>query len=316
MPLSKVSYRIDYSNRLIQGIVNPVFNLLLILILTGRNISMPIITISRGSYSRGKEVAEKLAQRLNYACVSREILLEASEEFNIPEISLVRAIHDSPSVLERFRLGKERYISYYQCTLLKHVQKDNVVYHGLAGQYFLQSIPHVFKVRILAKIDDRVKEVMRRDQVSKKEAENILIKDDEERRSWGLKLYGIDGWDSRLYDMVLLIDKLSADDAVDLILEIVKKPVFQTTAASQKVLDDQLMCARIHALLIDYSLMIEVKADDGKVILCNIGESLRSDFRLRSKIEELIMKIEGVKEIIFTGKTIKHEQVDLLHTIR
>jgi len=55
---------------------------------------MPIITISRGSYSRGKDVAEKLAQRLGYECLSRDILLEASDEFNIPEIKLIR--RDAP----------------------------------------------------------------------------------------------------------------------------------------------------------------------------------------------------------------------------
>ncbi len=59
---------------------------------------MSIITISRGSYSRGKEVAEKLAQDLGYECLSRDILLEASERFNIPELKLVRAIHDAPSM--------------------------------------------------------------------------------------------------------------------------------------------------------------------------------------------------------------------------
>ena len=50
---------------------------------------MSIVTISRGSYSRGKEVAEKLARALNYECISREIILEASEHFNIPELKLV-----------------------------------------------------------------------------------------------------------------------------------------------------------------------------------------------------------------------------------
>ena len=48
---------------------------------------MTIITISRGSYSRGREVAEKLAERLNFDCISRDILIEASEHFNIPEIN-------------------------------------------------------------------------------------------------------------------------------------------------------------------------------------------------------------------------------------
>jgi hypothetical protein len=40
---------------------------------------MAIITISRGSYYRGREVAEKLAAKLGYECISREILLEASQ---------------------------------------------------------------------------------------------------------------------------------------------------------------------------------------------------------------------------------------------
>ncbi|MFH1934348.1 MAG: cytidylate kinase-like family protein, partial [Pseudomonadota bacterium] len=116
---------------------------------------MSVITISRGSYSRGKEVAEKVARKLGYECISRDILLEASEEFNIPEIRLVRALHDSPSVLERFTHGKERYVSYIRKALLQHVQKDNVVYHGLAGHFFLLNIPHVFKIRIIADMEER-----------------------------------------------------------------------------------------------------------------------------------------------------------------
>ncbi|MEJ2071714.1 MAG: cytidylate kinase family protein [Syntrophobacterales bacterium] len=80
---------------------------------------MAIITISRGSYSRGKEVAEKVAARLGYECISRDVLLEASEQFHIPEIKLVRAIHDAPSILERFTHGKERYVSYIKAALLK-----------------------------------------------------------------------------------------------------------------------------------------------------------------------------------------------------
>ena len=69
---------------------------------------MAIITISRGSYSRGKEIAEKVAAKLDYSLLSRDILLQASEEFNIPEIRLVRALHDAPSVLERWGLSRYR----------------------------------------------------------------------------------------------------------------------------------------------------------------------------------------------------------------
>jgi hypothetical protein len=51
-----------------------------------RRLRMAIITISRGSYSKGKEIAEKVAQELNYEHTSRDVLLEASEHFNVPEI--------------------------------------------------------------------------------------------------------------------------------------------------------------------------------------------------------------------------------------
>ncbi|RPH42993.1 MAG: cytidylate kinase-like family protein [Desulfobulbaceae bacterium] len=199
---------------------------------------MSIVTITRGSYSRGKEVAEKLAEKLGYECISRDILLEASEEFNIPEIKLVRALNDCPKVLERFFGGSERYVKYYRSALLEHARKDNIVYHGLAGHFFLKDIPHVLKIRINADMNMRVQEEMRRENISAEEALYVLKKDDEERRKWGIQVYGLDTWDSRLYDMVINISTLTLDDAVDIISGVLQKPTFQTTPQSQKQIDD------------------------------------------------------------------------------
>ena len=195
---------------------------------------MSIITISRGSYSRGKKVAEKVASDMGYECISRDILLEASNEFNIPEIRLVRALHDAPSVLERFTHGKERYVSYIRKALLQHIQKDNVVYHGLAGHYFLLNFPNVLKVRIIADMEERVKEEVRRENISEEKARYILKKDDDERRKWGLWIYGIDTWDSRLYDMVLHIKNITVNDAAELICQAAQKTSFKTTSESKK----------------------------------------------------------------------------------
>ncbi|MBW2622086.1 MAG: cytidylate kinase-like family protein, partial [Deltaproteobacteria bacterium] len=103
---------------------------------------MSVITISRGSYSKGKEVAEKTAERLGYDLISRDIILEASKEFNIPEIKLVRALHDAPSILDRYRHGRQKYIAFIRAALLKHFSQDNIVYHGLAGHFFVKGIPH------------------------------------------------------------------------------------------------------------------------------------------------------------------------------
>lgn len=206
---------------------------------------MAIITITRGSYSRGKEVAEKLAQELGYECISREILLEASEEFNIPEIKLVRAIHDAPSILERFTQGKERYVAYIRAALLKHVQKDNMVYHGIGGNFLLKGIPHVLKVRIVADLEDRVAEEMRREGISATEARELIKKDDEERRKWGLYLYGADPWDPMLYDLVINLHTLTVEEAVSLIRHAVQLPGFQTTPQSQALIDNLALLARL-----------------------------------------------------------------------
>ena len=139
---------------------------------------MPIITISRGSYSKGSEIADKVAKRMGYECVSRDVLLEASDHFNIPEMKLVRALHDAPSVLDRFTHGKERYIAYIQEAFLEHVQKNNIVYHGLAGHFFLEGVSHALKVRVIADIEDRIRLEMEREQISAEQARHILLKDD------------------------------------------------------------------------------------------------------------------------------------------
>ncbi len=206
---------------------------------------MAIITISRGSYYRGKEVAEKLAEKLEYSCISREILLEASEEFNIPEIKLIRAIQDAPSILERLTRSKEKYIAYIRAALLKHVQKDNVVYHGLFGHFFLQGIPHVLKVRIVGDMEARVADEVKREGISPAKAREILMRDDEERRKWALQLYGADWWDATLYDLVIHLKNITVDDAVSLIMHTLEFPGFQTTPESQEAINSLVEASRL-----------------------------------------------------------------------
>lgn len=259
---------------------------------------MSIITISRGSYSKGKEVAEKLAEKLGYECLSRDVLLEASAEFNIPEIKLIRALHDAPTVLSRFRDGKKHYISYIRSSLLQHTKKDNIVYHGLAGHYFLGKIPHVLKVRIIADMEDRIKEEMKRANISAKEALYLLQKDDDERRKWGLQIHGIDTWDSRLYDMVLHVKTLTIDDVVDIIYDTIQKPNFQTTPASQKIINDMALSEHVQTVLMRLVPMVSVTADDGVIHIGNIEDKKGAGTKTIAKIKKLAGEIEGVKDII------------------
>lgn len=259
---------------------------------------MSVITISRGSYSRGKEVAEGVAEKLGYQCISRDILLEASEEFNLPEIKLIRALRDAPSVLSRFMHGKERYLGYIRSALLQHVESDNVVYHGLAGHYFLRNIPHVLKIRIIADMNDRVKEEMRREKISEEAARTILEKDDEERRKWGIQVYGADTWDSRLYDMVLHIKALTVSNAIDMIMDTVQKPIFQTTPESRKMVHNLALAAKVQAKLVKMAPTVQVSAVDGTVTVNHATGGLPVEKDILAEIKNIAEKVDGVKTVV------------------
>lgn len=255
---------------------------------------MSIVTISRGSYSHGKEVAEKLAQKLGYECISREVILRASEHFNVPEIKLARAIHDAPSIFDRLTYGKERYITYIREALLHQFVKDNVVYHGLAGQFFVRGVPHVLKVRILADIEDRVAEEMKRQGISAEGARAFIEKDDEERYRWSYHLYGFDTRDPLLYDLVINLKFMGVDDAVSLIECTLKQPCFQTTPESQKAMEDLLLAAQVQAALVDEIPSAKVEVEDGKIIV-NLRDSWGEGKKLIAKVEQVSDSVGGVK---------------------
>jgi cytidylate kinase len=255
---------------------------------------MAIITISRGSYSRGKEIAEKTATKLGYGCISRDILLDASEQFHIPEIKLIGAIHDAPSILDRFTYGKEKYIAYIKAALLTALNGDNMVYHGLAGQFFLKDIAHVLKVRIIADIEERIPFVMERDKVSSKDALRILKHDDEQRRKWSLSLYGIDTSDPSLYDLVLHVKKLNMDDTIEIICNTVRLPTFQTTEESRKAMNDRALAAQVRAVLVEFTPNVEVISDEGKVQIRIKDQPERIGI---PDVQGLVKTVRGVKEV-------------------
>ena len=253
---------------------------------------MPIIIISRGCYHRGSEVAKKVAAELAYECISREVLLEASKLFDIPELKLMRAIHDAPSLLERLGKDRKKYIAYIRTVLLREVQKDNVVYHGFAGHFFLQGIPAVLKVRVFGDLEERVKDEMEREGLSAEKARQTVIKDDEERRSWALSLYGMDTADPALYDMLLHIGTLTVDDAARVVAETSRQPSFQMTPESKRLLNDRVLASQVESLLLEEFPRVEVTARNGEAFIhIHTGLSIHS---LLTEKHQLIEKVEAI----------------------
>jgi cytidylate kinase len=258
---------------------------------------MAIVTISRGSYSKGQDVADKVAEKLGYDCIGREALLEASGEYDVPEAKLVHAIHDTASILDSHIGGKERYIAHIQAALTSRVKKDNVVYHGLAGQFLLKGVSHVLKVRIIAPLEYRINVVMDRDNVSEQKALRILKRDDEERQRWTRKLFLIDPRDCNLYDLVLNIDKCSVEDAVDLICRAAGFKGFQTTPQSQKAMDDLQLACEVRVRLIDVAPDVEVTADNGTVVVNTEARGFQAE-NVAGEMKRIAETVPGVKEVV------------------
>ncbi|MDA8137836.1 MAG: cytidylate kinase-like family protein [Desulfobacteraceae bacterium] len=259
---------------------------------------MAIITISRGSYSRGKQVAEKVAQTLGYACISRDILLDASETFNTNELKLARAIHDAPNLLDRFSNGKERYIAYIEAALLDFCREDNLVYHGLAGHFFVRQISHALKVRITADMQTRIRAEMEANKVSEREALKLLKEDDDQRRRWSRWLYGIDTADPNLYDLVIHLERLTPDEAADIICATVRSGRFAATDQSQRDLNDLALAARVRATLVERFPDIMVKAESGAVrIRIKSSAISMSSAPVEAEIQETAAQVKGVTRV-------------------
>lgn len=257
---------------------------------------MAIITISRGSYTKGKEIAEEAARRLGYQCLSRDILLECSEQFNIPEIRLVRALHDAPSVLERFNHGRERYLAFIENAFLERVCSDNVVYHGLAGHFFLRGVAHGLKVRIIADLEERVQLEMERTGLDADRARALLKKDDFERRQWALALYGVDTLDPILYDMVLNVRAVALDCAVEIICQAARTECFATTEASQRALDQLVLASRVRVALVDRWPTVRVSVADD-VAFVDLEAPMHEEAAVKTEVQSIAAGIGGIGEM-------------------
>lgn len=257
---------------------------------------MAVITISRGSYSMGKAVAEQVADRLGYKVISRDLLLDASERFHIPEIKLVRAIHDAPGILDRLRHSKDAYIAYIRSALAERAAVDNIVYHGLAGHLLLRQIPGLLKIRITADLDKRVAREVQREGITTAEARELLLQDDEERRGWTRSLHGVDPWDINLYDLVIRIDQLSVEDAVDFICTAAVSDGFTMTEKGLQIIRDLALSSRIKAVLVENHPNVGVSSQYGNVVIYTKEKGLGST-KLHRKLEAICKEIEGVHNL-------------------
>lgn len=258
---------------------------------------MAIITISRGTFAGGQALAELLAGRLGYECVSREVIYDAANEYGIPADRLAAAMEKPPSFWQQLTGERSSYLNYVRAALCERARSGKLVYHGHAGHLLLSGVSHVIRVRIIADTEYRIRSAMERQGLSRDEAISYIKKVDKGRVKWTRFLYGVEWSDASLYDAVLNIHHMGIEGACQIVEEMVRLEGFQPTAESLQAMEDLALTCRVVAALTrnERTASAEVKVEAHEGVVTIKGTTLTE--KIMDAIPEVASSVEGVKEV-------------------
>jgi cytidylate kinase len=190
-----------------------------------------IITISRGTLSGGRSVAECLAESLGYPCVAREILQQAAKALGASEETVRSKLETPPGRWALLTQERKRYLVAVQAALAEHAARGDLVYHGLAGQFLLRGLPAVLRVRLIAPLEMRVRALVASHHATSQQAAVRFIRNvDRDRKRWVRLMYGADVTSPALYDVTINLRAIALDTACAIIAELARQPAYEITA--------------------------------------------------------------------------------------
>lgn len=200
---------------------------------------MAIITISRGTMSGGRMVAECLAEMLDYPVVANKVLRDAALEMGLPEDVVREKFETAPGFWSRLNKDREIYLLAVKTALADRCRDGNLVYHGLAGQFLLAGLPAVLRVRLIAPMDKRVGYLTtEHHRLTPAAAEEFIENVDRERERWVKSLFDVDVHDPFLYDMTVNQRWLTVDTACVGIADLAEHPNYAITPEVRAELEE------------------------------------------------------------------------------
>ena len=205
---------------------------------------MSVITIARQFGAGGKTLGTMVAERLGYTLIDEQIVEMVALEADVsPE--LVDSIAEEAGregIVQRFlrKLGpfskgsvetamEERpgyvngdlYISLLHKVVPIFAEQDNVVIIGRGGQYILSEWPDTFHFLMIANIENRIKFMMDHYNIDRKKAQAVI--DQQSKRRINLYRYfgRTDYEQAEHYHMVLNMNRIGLDDAVQAVCQLV-----------------------------------------------------------------------------------------------
>jgi len=257
---------------------------------------MPIITIYQGASGEGQELAETVAEALGYRCVGREVLVEASRRYGIPEAKLNEIVEKGPHWWERLLQDLRPYRIALQATLCELAHDGKVVYHGHLGHELLPGIGHVLKVLLTAPIEFRIEQIRARQSLTDIAARHYIEEIDKARSRRLMAMFGTDWRDPNRYDLILNMSKMRREGAKRVIIEAAKLEEYQPTPASDQAFNDSALGSRVHATLLASPDLrgsaFEVHAQGGHIHIKG-----RVNQGLEEEVVKLVKNVPGVNKV-------------------
>ena len=193
-----------------------------------------IITINRELGSGGRTVGRKLAEKLGVEYYDKAVIKALQERYNLSVEQIEhlkgqeqgwwaefkRKMTFSEAEYELNQTGIETEdIFRAEVDILKAIAKEeSCVIAGRSAFYIFRDNPNHLSIFIQASMPCRVARVAREQNMSKEEARMTIEKVDQMRENYIHDQTGLSRYDTRNYQLVLNMDELTEDDAVNIIL--------------------------------------------------------------------------------------------------
>lgn len=198
---------------------------------------MAVITISREPGTFGKEIAARVAGQLGFVLVDKAHLARLWSEADLDEVSLESVDEWIPSDEPIIDPETEASIKLLPDLIAQLAEEQDLVIIGRAAQGLFRNRPGTLHVRIVAPRRFRVQQLQAQEGTSAREARR-RIKTLEVQRSRYLRfLYRLNRDDPCLYDLTLRVDRLSIEQALNLILAAVDEVKIRQVPRSRIVED-------------------------------------------------------------------------------
>lgn len=120
---------------------------------------MAVITIYREIGARGNYIGHKLAERLGYLFVDREVIHEVSMEYGVRQDEFERIYEHAPGVLERYDRRNREIVGLIGRIIRGLARRDNVVIVSRDAFTVLREYGDVLNVRIAGGRSIRIRRI-------------------------------------------------------------------------------------------------------------------------------------------------------------